>query len=214
MTARASYRGHAPSPDTTPPDTTEPLMRRTARALSIVAVLMLGTACGPGAVSPAPAPVPVTTTAVDPVTWADDVCKDLQPFLDAASLQPQIDPADPAASIKSLSSYLGTAVSTLDSVIDDLSAVGPAPVPSGDAAVEELIEALEEYRSIFAGVRRDVDAVDPTSPEDIVTSLPAAVAPLEKLQDLGNPLADLQIDPELDRAIATAPSCQELNSAG
>jgi hypothetical protein len=194
-------------------------MRRSVLALSVTAVLMLGTACTsfPGSAAPgpaAPAPAPVTTAAVDPVTWADSVCKGLQPFVDVATLQPSIDPADPVASLKSLSNYLGTAVSTLDSVIDDISAVGPAPTRSGDEAVTKLTGALKQYRSIFVGVRTDVDAVDPTDPRDLVTALPAAVAPLEKLQDLGNPLADLENDPELDRAITTAPSCKKLNSAG
>lgn len=153
-------------------------------------------------------------TTADPVAWVDDVCGALLPFTEAASSQPNIDTTDPAAAIQGLSNYLGRAVAGLDSAISGMAAAGPSPVEGGDEVVNRLTTSLTTFRTSFQDAKTRIDAVDASNLQEVITALPAAVEPLEKLQSAPDPTADLKSNPELDRAAARAPNCKALPGAG
>ncbi len=200
-------------------------MHRTLRPalLAITATALLTTGCAStvtgtaepvGAAAPLSAAAPPPATQTDAVAWVDGVCGSLLPFVKAASTEPAIDPSDPKAAIKGLSTYLGKAVSTLDTALTGLKKAGPAPVDGGDQVVATLTGALTKFRTSFQDAKTKIDAVDPTDLAQVASALPAAVQPLQELSNLPDPTADLKSTPELDRAAQKAPNCKSLPGAG
>jgi hypothetical protein len=193
---------------------------RIALLAAVLVVALLGAGCAttvtgraaPTGASSGSSTAPTTTAATtDAVTWVDNVCGALLPFVTAASTEPKINPSDPAAAIRGLSTYLGTAVSTLDKALSGLRDAGPSPVKGGDEVVTTLSTALTKFRTTFQNAKTKIDAVDPNDPAEIATALPEAIAPLQELSSLGNPTADLKSSPELDRAAKQAPNCKALD---
>jgi|GEM_PF-1887697 len=148
------------------------------------------------------------------VTWVNDICGALLPFVATASTDPEIDPTDTEAAIESLSEYLGDAVSSLDGALSGMDAAGASPVEGGDEIVDRLGEALTTFRDSFANAKVDVDAVDSSDPQQLLEALPAAVAPLQELSSFPDPTVDLRNNAELDAAAQQAPSCRELSGNG
>jgi hypothetical protein len=185
----------------------------TALVLSALVALALATGCTstvPGTAAPGSGRSAATTTD-DPVVWVDGVCAGLLPFIRTAGSPPQLQQAsDPAALVRSLSSYLGQAQSAADSAISSMAEVGPSPVEGGDEVVARLSETLTTFRTSFQDARTRIDAVDPNDQQSLVTELPAAITPLQELADLPDPTAALQSSPELNRASEQAASCQQI----
>jgi hypothetical protein len=150
----------------------------------------------------------------DAVAWTDDVCGALLEFTDAVSAQPAIDPADPAAAVGTISDYFATASESLQSAVAGLDAAGPSPVDGGDEIVDGLRDALTQFRTSFDEARTQLDAIDTSDPQEVLTALPAAVAPLEQLAEVPDPTANLQGNPELNEAAEQAPNCQRVRAAG
>lgn len=166
-----------------------------------------GSSSSGGGSSAAP---PTTTRTADAVGWVDDVCGALLDFTTAATVQPNIDTADPASALQGLSDYLGNAIAAVDKALTGLDAVGPSPVAGGDEVVRRLTSTLSTFKTSFENAKTEVDNADPNDPASLV-ALPDALAPLEQLANLPNPLADVQSSPELDRAAAQAPNCQKIS---
>jgi hypothetical protein len=167
------------------------------------------------------APVAATDAAAaggaatsDPVAWTDKLCGSLLPSVKALSTSPQVDQNDPGATVKALSGYFGTAVSSLDQTLKGLDAAGPSPIANGDAVVVKLKQTLGSVRTSFNNAKAAIDKVDPNNISDIATALPEALAPLQNLQSLDDPSTDIQSNPALEAAAAKAPNCQEINKLG
>jgi hypothetical protein len=195
--------------------TARPTPSRAVRAGVAAAAVLLAAGCATtvtGTAVPvgASSAAPTAANPTDPVAWVDDVCGSLLPFVKASTAQPQIDASDPAAAVKGLSAYLGAAVASIDESLAGLKAAGPSPVEGGDEVVTALTGALTTFRTSFKDAQTQIDAVDATDPTQVVTALPKALEPLEKLSALGDPTADLKSNPELDRAAQKAPNCQTL----
>lgn len=186
-------------------------MRRIVRPFAVAiaaAVLALSAACA-GATGTATPAAPGSTagaTTADPVSWMDKVCGSLDDFKAATSTPPQVDSSSPQAAIKSLSSYLDKIIDALDSAITGMKAAGPSPVKGGDEAVSKLTTALTTVKGTFAETKTKIDQADPNDP----TALQDAVAPLQSLQNLPNPLQDFTSNAELDKAADQAPKCKAL----
>ncbi len=153
-------------------------------------------------------------TTDDPVAWADKVCGSLLPFVEASTTEPKIDQNNPAATVKALSDYLGKAVSSIDQSLAGLDAAGPAPVADGDAVVTRLKETLTTVRTSFDKAKTAIDKVDPNNLTELATALPEALAPLQDLNNIQNPTADLKTNPALEAAAAKAPNCQKISKVG
>lgn len=196
--------------------TLRPALLGTAVAAALLtagcATTVSGTAAPVGASAPAPPAAAVAQT--DPVKWVDGVCGSLLPFVKAASTAPAIDPSDPKAALTGLSSYLGKAVTTLDTALTGLKTAGPSPVNGGDQVVTALTSALTKFRSSFQESKTKIDAVDPKDLSQVATALPAALAPLQEISNLKDPTAELKSSPELDKAAKQAPNCKALDRTG
>lgn len=196
---------------------------RSARTLLLVAVTtatVVLTGCSTTvAGSPAPAQnasgagagAATAAPTSDPVAWTNGVCGSLLPFVKSVTTQPQIDQANPSSAVKSFSDYLGRSISGIDEALTNLDAVGPAPVAGGAAIVSRLKDTLTTVKSSFTKSKAIIDKVDPNDVQQLGTALPQALAPLQDLSTLKNPLADLQVDPTLDAAANQAPNCQAIN---
>ncbi len=174
-----------------------------------------GTAASAPAASATAAPAsaaPASDTAVaktaDAVTWADDFCGAVVTFQQASKKQPQIDPSSPKKALASLRTYLGDFTAALDKAIADLQAAGPAPTPSGDAAVKALTGYLTSAKAAFAKAQSSLDKASTSDPQSIMS----AIQPLQSLTTPPDALKNLASDPELDAAAAQAPNCKTLNA--
>jgi hypothetical protein len=156
--------------------------------------------------SPAPAP-----QQKQPVAWMDEVCGALGGFAQAALNQPQIDQNDPAAAVAGLKSYLGSISDALGESINGLQAVGPSPVANGDEAVRRLTATLQQFQTSINTAQQQLAGINPNDPQDL-QRLPQALAPLQELGNVQNPLADLEGSPELEAAASQAPKCQEFQN--
>jgi hypothetical protein len=190
-----------------------PAVPRPVLLLTILAPLLLSLGCTTtvsGSASPAGS-TQGTTTTVDSVQWVDGVCGDLLPFVRAAGTPPQLtSAADPTALVKSISDYLAQGAGAADSAITGMARVGPSPVSGGDQVVTRLTETLTKFRTSFQNAKTQVDAVDTTDQQALITELPKAVAPLQDLANMPDPTVDLQTNPELQRASTQAPNCQQI----
>lgn len=193
---------------------------RTPLLAAVTAVAVVVSGCST-AVTGTPAPAggaPVagsaaaaTSAAADPVAWTNQVCGSLLPFVKTVTTQPQISQSDPAAAVKAFSDYLGTSITAIDESQASLDAVGPAPVAGGEAIVTRLKDTLITVKTSFSKSKGIIDKVDPNDVRQLSTALPEALAPLQDLSTLKNPLEDLKIDPTLDAAANKAPNCQTIN---
>jgi len=178
-----------------------------------LALALLG-GCGlpvPGTASSAPAaPASATTAAktTDAVTWANDFCGAVVTFQEASKKQPQIDPSSPKKALAGLRTYLDDFTAALDKAIADLKAAGPAPTPSGDAAVTALTDYLTSAKTSFAKAQSALDQASTSDP----SSITSAIEPLQSLTTPPDALKNLSSDPELDAAAAQAPNCKTLNA--
>jgi hypothetical protein len=183
-----------------------------ARILPAVVALALSGGCTttvPGAASADSAPAAQGTG--DAVAWVDQICGSLLPFVRAAGSPPQpSDARDPAALVQNISDYLSEAEDAAGSAISGMAAAGPSPVASGDEIVDRLSSTLETFQTSFRDARTRIEGVDVNDRQALLSEVPAAVASLEQLANLPNPMADLQGSPELDQAGREAAGCQQI----
>ena len=69
-------------------------------------------------------------------------------------------------------------------------------------------------RTSFDKAKTAIDKVDPNNLTELATALPEALAPLQDLNNIQNPTADLKTNPALEAAAAKAPNCQKISNAG
>jgi hypothetical protein len=186
-----------------------------AVALTGCSSTVAGSATPTGGSSPATSAAASGGAATtDSVAWTDKLCGSLLPSVKALSTSPQVDQNDPGATVKALSTYFGTAVSSLDQTLKGLDDAGPSPIADGDAVVVKLKQTLGSVRTSFNNAKGAIDKVDPNNISDIATALPEALAPLQSLQSLDDPSTDIKSNPALEAAAAKAPNCQEINKLG
>jgi hypothetical protein len=172
--------------------------------VALAAVLVTG--CAPSPHLPEKLP-----PADDPVAWAGRLCAALGPLSGVRNVRPTLNPDDPAMSRNSLSTYFNDTQSRIGESLGGMDQVGPSPIPGGDDVATKIRGALERLQRAFAAARTQVDAVDPTDPQELNTKLP----------DILNGLATASADPELtdlngnaalNAAVQQSPSCAILNT--
>jgi hypothetical protein len=181
--------------------------------LSAVAAMAFGTGCTStvsGAASAGGA-APAAQGSGDAVTWVDQVCGSLLPFVRTAATPPEPSEASsPAELVEDITGYLDEAESAAGSAVDGMDAAGPSPVAGGDDVVDRLGETLTSLESTFHDARTRIEAVDVNDRQALLSEVPAAVGSLEKLAAMPNPMADLQASPELNRAGQEAANCRQI----
>jgi hypothetical protein len=179
-------------------------MRTSRFSCTVAALAVLAAGCG-GAHAAA---------GEDAVAWTNQVCGALTGFTRAATTSPQLDPADRVAAVQEVGRYLGATSEQLQRSLTALDAVGPSPVEGGDGYVERLGEALRGIRSGFESARTQLAAVDVSNSAELATAVPAAMAPLQNLQNLPDPTEGMRANEELRTASEQAENCRELRSTG
>jgi hypothetical protein len=189
-----------------------PAVPRPVLLLTVLVPLLLTLGCTTTVSGSArPAGSAQATTTTDSVQWVDGVCGALLPFVRTAGTPPQLTAAaDPAALAKGISDYLAKGAGAADSAITGIAHVGPSPVAGGDEVVTRLTGTLTAFRTSFQEAKTQVDAVDTSNRQALVTELPKAVAPLQQLASMPDPTVDLQTNPELAQASTKAPNCQQI----
>ncbi|TQM06431.1 hypothetical protein [Pseudonocardia kunmingensis] len=184
-----------------------------ALLLSAVAAMAFGTGCTT-TVSGAPSAdgvAPAAQGSGDAVAWVDQVCGSLLPFVRTAATPPEPSAApDPASLVEDITGYLGDAEDAAGSAVQGMDAAGPSPVAGGDDVVERLDETLTRLQETFRDARTRIEGVDVNDRQALLSEVPAAVASLEELANMPNPMADLQASPELDRAGREAANCRQI----
>jgi hypothetical protein len=149
--------------------------------------------------------------SADPVAWSNDVCGALLPFVEGvANAQPDLNPSDPTAAVTGLQNFLDAAVTGAQASLTDLEDTPPSPVEGGDEFVTNLRSALTQFRDGLEMARSELEGVDPANPQSVAAALPAALTALQGLENVPNPAAGLESNPELQAAGEEAPNCQTI----
>jgi hypothetical protein len=184
-----------------------------ALLLSAVAAMALGSGCTTtmsGSASADSAEIAASSSG-DAVAWVDQVCGPLIPFIRTAGSPPEPSQArDPAALVQNISDYLEEAEDAAETAISGMSDAGPSPVAGGDEIIDRLSGTLSTFQTSFRDARTRIEAVDLNDQQALLTEVPAAVAPLEQLANMPDPIAGLQGSPELDQAAEQAANCQQI----
>jgi hypothetical protein len=175
--------------------------RRLTYTLASAFVLLVVAGCGTGSDSDAEA-----------VAWTNQVCGALSGFARAATTQPQMNGADPVATVRGLGDYFTATGTAVQGSITALDSIGPSPVAGGDEYVARLKGALTQIRTGFDAARGQLTTVDTSSVRTMSVALPTALAPLQELRNMADPTAGLQANDELRTAADKAANCQQVRS--
>lgn len=187
---------------------------RAARVLlPLLAAASIVTGCTTtvaGTASPDPAPRPTEGVGADPVAWGDKVCGGLLSYYRPLVAKPSYDGADLPGIKGRLSGYLGAVAGGIDNGQRQLQTAGASPVSGGDAFAKSIGDLLTRTGSTVDQAKAEVDAADPNNPPDLERRLRSAE---DKLRTIGSAqgLDKLGSTPRLDKAVAAAPRCGELN---
>src|SRR6266545_7952499 len=83
---------------------------------------------------------------VDPVSWAEKVCKSVEGQTAILSQTPNADPNDPAKAKENLLAYLGNLSSGLDKLINGVKDAGTPKVNDGTQVVEKVTKTLRDAK--------------------------------------------------------------------
>lgn len=184
-----------------------------ALILSAIAVVASGSGCTttvPGSAAADSAAVAAQGSG-DAVAWVDQVCGSLLPFMRAAGSPPNLSEArDRASLVQDVTDYLGEAEDAAEAGVSGMADAGPSPVAGGDQIVDQLSGTLSTFQTSFRTARTRIEEVDVNDPQELLTELPAAIAPLEQLATMPDPTAGLRGSPELDQAAEQAANCQQI----
>ena len=107
-----------------------------------------------------------------------------------------------------MGSFLGTAASRTEQLVDEVNALGTPDVDNGDEVRSTLMTAFEQVIALFNSAKSDIEALSVDDPAALVAGLEAVGT---KLQEAGTGISSSFNDlssPELDEASADAPSCE------
>lgn len=163
-----------------------------------------------GTPAPDPAPQPKSGKGADPTAWADQVCGALISYYNPLRAQPDYSNANPAEIKARLAEYLSNVSSGVTRGQEMVQNAGASPVRGGDQFAESIDQLLARTNGTIADTSRIVDEANANDPEDLRAKFAAAE---EKLRSIGGAqgLENLGATPRLDKAVATAKQCQDLN---
>ena len=153
--------------------------------------------------------------------WADSVCTSLTTW--RASITAISDAGGDSLTPESLQQSLADATSATATLVDDLRALGPPDLDSGDDLKQQLDSAAGEIESSFGTLKQGAeDAADASSPSDFLQALAALAPQFQALLDTTKTtVEDLQsanvgegAKTELQQAFSNAASCQQLQAEG
>lgn len=148
-------------------------------ALGAVAAFVLG-ACGGGGGGGGG----TTTVSVD--AYAADVCSALAAWVAdiqerASTITEGINPGDAAAGKERLDEFIGTTVTSTQTLIDDVEDAGVPDTENGEEAADQIVSGLEEVKRILEDAQDQIAELPTNDPQafgqgaqEIATSLQEA----------------------------------------
>ena len=189
-----------------------PFARSAVAAAALLAALLAGGCSTTVAGTPSadPAPRPTAGPGADPVAWGDKVCGSLLSYYQPLSARPNYVGADLPGIKSRLSGYLGSVGSGIGKGQQQLRAVGASPVSGGDQFAKAIGDLLTRTGGTVRQAKADVDSANPADLPGFEAKLKSAEA---KLKSIGaaQGLSQLGSTPRLDKAVAAAPKCKQLN---
>lgn len=159
-----------------------------------------------------------SSDTLSPTVWADSVCTDLSTWKSSITSIAEVGESVTPESLRQSLSDASTATQTL---VDELTALGPPDLESGDQLEQQLDSDAAEIQSSFDTLRQDAeDAADAGSASDFIQALAALAPQFQALLDtISTTLDDLEnadvseaAKSELTQAFADASSCQQLRA--
>ena len=153
--------------------------------------------------------------------WADSVCTSFTTW--RSSITAISDAGGDSLTPESLQQSLADATSATATLVDDLRALGPPDLDSGDDLKQQLDSAAGEIESSFDTLKQGAeDAADAKSPAEFREALAALAPQFQALLDTTKTtVEDLQsanvgegAKTELQQAFSNAASCQQLQAEG
>ncbi|HEU5474672.1 MAG TPA: hypothetical protein VFV67_28830 [Actinophytocola sp.] len=149
-----------------------------------------------------------STTSGDAATaWMERVCQAAGADFMKLTATPELDLSDPEQAVSDLLAYVGTMATALGTLSQAMREAGPPPTADGQQMLDETTAALD-------AAKKTLDD-DRAAAEQALATDPAALeAAMNKITDdmdaIGDPLAKLDANKELDDASKKAPSCVKL----
>lgn len=159
-----------------------------------------------------------SSDTLSPTVWADSICTDLSTWKSSITSIAEVGESVTPESLRQSLSDASTATQTL---VDELTALGPPDLESGDQLEQQLDSDAAEIQSSFDTLRQDAeDAADAGSASDFIQALAALAPQFQALLDtISTTLDDLEnadvseaAKSELTQAFADASSCQQLRA--
>jgi len=159
-----------------------------------------------------------SSDTLSPTAWADSVCTDLSTWKSSITAIAEVGESVTPESLRQSLSDASTATQTL---VDELTALGPPDLESGDQLKQQLDADAAEIQSSFDTLRQDAeDAADAGSASDFIQALAALAPQFQALLDtISTTLDDLEnadvaeaSKSELTQAFSDASSCQQLRA--
>lgn len=151
--------------------------------------------------------------------WADSVCTSFTTW--RTSITAISDVSGDTLTPESLQQSLAAAATATETLVDDLQALGPPDLDSGDGLKEQLDSAASEIDASFDTLKQGAeDAADAGSPSGFLQALAALAPQFQALLDLISATVDdlenanvaEDAKAELQGAFENASSCQQLQS--
>ena len=151
-------------------------------------------------------------------TWADSVCTSFTTW--RTSMTAISDVSGDTLTTESLQQSLVDAATATETLVDDLQALGPPDLDSGDDLKQQLDSAASEIESSFDTLRQGAEAAtEADSPADFLQALAALAPQFQALLDtISTTVDDLQANvgegakAELQQALESSSSCQQLQA--
>jgi hypothetical protein len=148
---------------------------------------------------------------VDPVAWAEKVCKSIEGQAAVLSQAPTADTADPKKAKETLLAYLGNLATGLDKLASGVRDAGTPKVNDGSQVVEKVTKTLQDARRGVEDAKSNLEKATVTDAASFQTARDKVAADLGKLSDLEDPTKDLKANAELNDAFNKASTCKKLD---
>jgi uncharacterized phage infection (PIP) family protein YhgE len=148
---------------------------------------------------------------VDPVAWAEQVCKSVEGQAAVLNQTPTTDPGDPAKAKQNLLTYLGNLSAGLDKLSNGVKDAGTPKVNDGTQVVEKVTRTLRDAKQGVDLAKANLDKATVTDAASFQSARDRVGEDLAKLSDLEDPTKDLKANAELNDAFTKAATCKKLD---
>lgn len=151
---------------------------------------------------------------VDPVAWAEKVCKSVEGQAAVLSQSFNPDTTDPPKAKENLLSYLTNLAAGLDKLNNGVKDAGTPKVNDGPQVVEKVTRTLRDAKQGVDNAKSNLEKAAVTDAASFQAARDKVGEDLAALSDLEDPTRDLKSNTELNDAFNKAPTCKKLDEGG